>query len=123
MPKEMLTVQLDHVHLHVDNIDLFQELFEKIFSAKMINRTVVGTKEIVRLDLGGSHILLTPTNEDRPAGINHLGITACELDRVGEGLTESGWKLVETQLDDELRKQFFQSPEGILVELMEKING
>jgi catechol 2,3-dioxygenase-like lactoylglutathione lyase family enzyme len=120
MPEEAFNAQLDHIHLYVENIEVFQTLFERLFSMKTINHTFVGAKEILRIDLSGSNIILTPASEGHRTGIDHLGISTNEFDRVSEGLIEAGWSVTETQIDNALRKYFLRSPEGILIELMEK---
>ncbi|MCM3715731.1 VOC family protein [Halalkalibacter oceani] len=109
-----------HIHLHVDDINSMANLFEKVGSAKFIKRTVVGSKEILHLKFDGVSLLLSPTNGERPPGINHLGISSQEFDKVSEEFREEGWEVIDNLVNNDLRMQFLKSPEGVIIELLEE---
>lgn len=116
------SLHLDHIHLHVQNLSDATALFQEVLQAQYVRRFFAGTKEIVQLDLGGVKLSFSSVNEERPPGINHLGISTKDLDETVSQLLQRGWRTTsDRQQTARSRIQFVESPEGIQMEILEPL--
>lgn len=109
-----------HVHLNVNNLEHTTSLFKEVFHAKVINRFTVESKEIIQLELGGVNILLSLANENRAPGIDHIAISTDKLENISSSLIEREWNIIDKQVNNNKTNLFVKSPEGIIIELLEK---
>lgn len=109
-----------HVHLNVNNLEHTTSILQEVFHAKIIKRFTVDSKEIIQLELGGVTILLSLANENRPPGINHIGISTDKLEDISSNLVENEWNIVDKQVNNDKTNLFVKSPDGIIIELLEK---
>lgn len=114
------SVRFHHIHLHVDHIDRMKKVLAKVATVREVNRFFVDAKEILHLDFNGINLLLAPVSEQWSPGIDHIGVTTHELDCITHELVSEGWKIVDDQTGNKRRTRFLESPEGIVIELLER---
>ncbi|MCL8208146.1 MAG: VOC family protein [Actinomycetia bacterium] len=116
--------ELDHIHLHVQDLEATQKALEAVLGTTVVKHFFSGTKEILQLDFGGIKLSLSPAAADRPVGIDHLGIRTDRLDQLVDRFTEQGYTPVTDVMQSATsRIRFIRSPEGITFEILEPVAG
>ncbi|MCF8565149.1 VOC family protein [Alicyclobacillus tolerans] len=109
---------IHHIHLYVQDLAAYKEVFEQLFHAQLVERIFVGPKEILKFDLNGSSIFLSPTRTDQDE-INHIGIASNNVREHVRKLQDFGWEILEERKTDSESTVFLKSAGGIVFELMQ----
>lgn len=117
-----MAAELDHIHLHVQDLETTRKALEAALGTTVVRHFFAGTKEILQLDFGGVKLSLSPAAEDRPAGIDHLGIRTDRLEELVGRFEEQGYTPVTDVMESATsRIRFIRSPEGVTFELLEPV--
>ncbi|WP_431284627.1 VOC family protein [Humitalea sp. 24SJ18S-53] len=121
---------LDHLHIRSADPDTAAKFYVDALDAKIVSRAPMEDRIRVVLDLGGLSLFLetvpasTPTPPPPPfRGIEHIGLAVADIDAVMASVMDGhGAVLVKgvTQARPGVRIAFFDSPEGVRVELIER---
>ncbi|HDR15539.1 MAG TPA: VOC family protein [Desulfobacteraceae bacterium] len=121
---------LDHIHLVCRNLEEIIEFFTGNFEAELVGIKKFGGVDGATLNLNGSKINLRvlKENEELAAadqgihGYHHIGIGVDDLDKEYERLSGKGYKfsLPPKEIDQTMRIAFFEGPEDLTIELLEK---
>ena len=125
--------QLDHLHLN--NVDSVKaaELYQKAFGAEKVStKEMPDGRTLVELNLNGTSIKITsprvnplaPDFTTCDSGMEHFGLRTDDLEAAVEELRAQGIRIVqEIKLGLSARIAFCLTPDGVLIELMEKKQG
>jgi lactoylglutathione lyase len=123
-----MSFTFDHMHLRTPDPEATAVWFERTFGAEVIRSTQQGQPR-VDVKLGGAFIFIAPmakgTNPN-PAnpyqGLDHFGLTVKGIEKVVADLKAKG--VVFTTEPHEVRPgtriAFLKSPDGVLIELLER---
>jgi len=126
-----MTYRLHHMHLICKDLEKMTAFFTEVVGANLIEHRKFGTADGVVMDLAGNTINLRAAREDEEPvdpearsvyGYDHIGLEVDDLDGVYEDLTGRGYHFTvpPTEIPD-LKIAFFKGPEGITIELVQKL--
>jgi predicted enzyme related to lactoylglutathione lyase len=121
---------MDHIHLVCRNLEQVIEFFTGNFEAEFVGIKKFEGVNGATINLGGFKINLRALKENEELadadhgvhGFHHMGIGVDDLDMEFERLSEKGYRfsVPPKKIDDTLRVAFFEGPENLIVELLEK---
>jgi catechol 2,3-dioxygenase-like lactoylglutathione lyase family enzyme len=125
--------RLNHIHLVCRDLQEMIDFFTDNFGAKLTAMKKFGGAEGASLDLGGTVInlrvaqekeKLTEVTSAKTYGYHHIGIDVDDIDAKFEELSRKGYafSVPPKDLDQTLRIAFFDGPEKITIELLQKKN-
>ena len=83
--------RFDHIHIFGPDRDKMVEFYVENFGAKVVDqRSFGGDKIAVHLDLNGTEILISKSDESHQAGLHHIGIRTDNLIKAVEELKNKG---------------------------------
>lgn len=120
----------DHMHIRSPDVEATAAWFKRMLGAEVI-RSVQFGKPRVDLKLGGANIFIAPGGEGtgthpNPAnpylGLDHFGLTVKGIDKVVADLKAKGanFTVEPHNVRPDTRIAFLKSPEGVLIELLER---
>jgi predicted enzyme related to lactoylglutathione lyase len=113
----------EHVHLISADPEKTADFYIRLLGAKQLaSATLPGGMKMVRLDLGGSLIIISSSRVQPPVyGLDHFGLTTDDLDASVTELKAAGCKfrMEPTEIAPGTRIAFFWTPENVLIELVE----
>jgi catechol 2,3-dioxygenase-like lactoylglutathione lyase family enzyme len=121
---------LDHLHMVCRNLEQVIEFFTGNFEAQLVGIKKFEGVNGATINLGGFKINLRALKENEELaeagrgvhGYHHIGIGVDDLDTEYERLSGKGYQfsVPPKKVDDTLRIAFFEGPENLIVELLEK---
>ena len=121
-----MAITFNHVHLRCEDLDGAISYYENIFDGKVIETADVGGVKVVRMEIGGQRISLSPKLEDMEVedtsgnprwGLYQLAFTVENLDATIEELQAKGAEI--DYLRPEINRAFFKGPDNVQIELIE----
>ena len=121
-----MAITFHHVHLRCEDLDGAISYYENIFDGKVIETADVGGVKVVRMEIGGQRISLSPKLEDMEVedtsdnprwGLYQLAFTVENLDATIEELQAKGAEI--DYLRPEINRAFFKGPDNVQIELIE----
>ena len=121
-----MAVTFHHVHLRCEDLDGAVSYYEKIFDGKVLETADVGGLKVVRMEIGGERIFLSPKLGDMEVedtsgnprwGLYQLAFTVEDLDAAVAKLQARGAEL--DYLRPEIMRAFFKGPDNVQIELIE----
>ncbi len=116
-----------HIHLRCEDLDGAVEYYKKMFDGKVTDTVEVRGLKIVRMDVGGENIFLSPKFGDMEVeatsgnprwGVYQLAFTVENLDAAVAELQEKGAELQDLKPAG-LMMAFFKGPDNVQIELIE----
>ena len=116
-----------HVHLRCEDLEGAIEYYEKMFDGKVTDTVDVRGLKIVRMDVGGQRIFLSPKLDDMDVeatsgnhrwGVYQLAFTVEDLDAAVAELEEKGAELQDLKPSG-LMMAFYKGPDNVQIELIE----
>jgi len=116
-----------HIHLRCEDLDGAIEYYEKMFDGKVTDTVEVRGLKIVRMEIGGERIFLSPKFGDMDVeptsgnprwGVYQLAFTVEDLDATVAELQEKGAELEDLKPSG-LMMAFFKGPDNVQIELIE----
>lgn len=114
---------IDHVHIHTENVEDTVIFYKHVLGAKEIRRFNMKNTLFVHLELGGARLVISPSSESAPPGLNHYAISADDLDEAIKFLREKNVELTEPNAVSDFRNVFFRDPTGAVVEILSPSSG
>ena len=121
-----MVVTFHHVHLRCEDLDGAVSYYENIFDGKVLETADVGGLKVVRMEIGGERIFLSPKLGDMEVedtsgtprwGLYQLAFTVEDIDATVAELQAKGAEL--DYLRPEIRRAFFKGPDNVQIELIE----
>ena len=121
-----MAITFNHVHLLCEDLDGAISYYENIFDGKVIETSDVGGLKVVRMEIGGQQISLSPKSEDMEIedtsgnprwGLYQLAFTVKDLDATVKELQTKGAEI--DYLRPEIKRAFFKGPDNVQIELIE----
>ena len=121
-----MTVTFHHVHLRCEDLEGAISYYENIFGGKVLETADVGGLKVVRMEIGGERVSLSPKLEDMEVeetsgnprwGLYQLAFTVENLDATVEELQAKGAEI--DYLRPEINRAFFKGPDNVQIELLE----
>jgi len=122
---------IDHIHYVSNNMEEMTKYFKDIFGAKEISRGEARGYPLIRMDVFGVTISFLGTDPGagqlEPGkglrGLDHIGFKVRNLDATLEELKKKGVKILlgPNVTPAGIKFAFIGGPEGIRVELLEKV--
>lgn len=123
--------KLNHIHLVCRNLQEMIDFFTENFEARLIGIRKFGGVDGAALDLSGTVINLRVPQEKeklmevtsaKTYGYHHMGIEVDDIDRKYKELSGKGYvfSLPPKNIDETLRIAFFDGPEKMTIELLQK---
>ena len=121
-----MKVTFDHVHLRCEDLDSVISYYEKIFDGKVLETADVGGLKVVRMEIGGGRVSLSPQLRDMEVentsgnprwGLFQLAFTVEDLAATVAELQAKGAEL--DYLRPEINRAFFKGPDNVQIELIE----
>ena len=114
--------ELNHLHLKTQDPDGVVKFYVEVLGARVTNKSAKGG---YRVDLHGLPLNVTRPHEEQQRqqslGMEHIAINSDEYDRVVAMLKERKVKILEeTLVGDGKRACFFEGPDGVQLEFIEK---
>lgn len=129
----MNTPVFQHVHLLCRDLEPMLQFWTEALGASIVRRRNFGDEPGAELSLGSQDVLLyvrrvsPPCNSPVPpaSGYEHIGMSVKNLDAALETILKHPLVSVHTPptVKGKLYVCFIQGPEGVLVELMEPLQG
>ena len=116
-----------HIHLRCEDLESAIEYYENMFDGKVTDTVDVRGLKIVRMDVGGQRIFLSPKLADMDVehtsgnprwGVYQLAFTVEDLDAAVAELQEKGAELEDLKPSG-LMMAFFKGPDNVQIELIE----
>ena len=116
-----------HIHLRCEDLEGAVSYYEKMFDGKVLERAEVRGLPIVRLEVGGARIFLSPKFGDMEVeatsgnprwGVYQLALTVEDLDAAVAELQARGAELEDLKPAG-LSMAFFKGPDNVQIELIE----
>lgn len=116
-----------HVHLRCEDLDGAIRYYEEMFDGKVTERVEVRGLPIVRMEIGGERIFLSPKFADMAVeatsgnprwGVYQLAFTVEDLDAAVAELQAKGAELEDLKPSG-LMMAFFKGPDNVQIELIE----
>ena len=116
-----------HIHLRCEDLESAIEYYKKILDGKVTDTVEVRGLKIVKLEIGGQNIFLSPKFSDvevEPTsgnprwGVYQLAFTVEDLDAAVTELQEKGAELEDLKPSG-LMMAFFKGPDNVQIELIE----
>ena len=116
-----------HIHLRCEDLDGAVAYYEKMFDGKVTDTVEVRGLKIVRMEVGGEQIFLSPKFGDMEVeatsgqprwGVYQLAFTVEDLDAEVAKLVEKGAELEDLKPAG-LMMAFFKGPDNVQIELIE----
>ena len=116
-----------HIHLRCEDLDGAIQFYEKMFDGKVTDTVEVRGLKIVRMEVGGERIFLSPkfgdmevepTSGNHRWGVYQLAFTVEDLDAAVAELQERGAELEDLKPSG-LMMAFFKGPDNVQIELIE----
>jgi catechol 2,3-dioxygenase-like lactoylglutathione lyase family enzyme len=124
-----MTFRFDHLHLRSRDAAAAARFYVEALGATELSRVGEATPSRVVLDLGGSRVFIEQAADaTHPAatapnlGLEHIGLTVPDIDAAVDDLARRGIALVSgiTELRPGLRIAFFDGPDGVRIELLQR---
>lgn len=126
-----MAYKLNHIHLVCRSLQEMIDFFTQNFDAELIGMKKFAGVDGATLDLSGTTINLRVPKENENLtdpctckiyGYHHMGITVDDIDAEYRRLSNKGYQfsLPPTDMDETLRIAFFDGPENITVELLQR---
>ena len=121
-----MAVTFHHVHLRCEDLAGSVSYYEKIFDGKVLETVNVGGLKVVRMEVGGERIFLSPKLGDMEVedtsgnprwGLYQLAFIVEDLDATVAELQAKGAEL--DYLRPEIMRAFFKGPDNVQIELIE----
>lgn len=125
-----MTITFHHVHLRCEDLDSAVSYYENIFDGTVLETVDVGGLKVVRMEIGGERIFLSPhlspqlgdmevedTSGNPRWGLYQLAFTVEDLDATVAELQAKGAEL--DYLRPEIRRAYFKGPDNVQIELIE----
>ncbi len=116
-----------HIHLRCEDLDGAIQFYEKMLDGKVTDTVEVRGLKIVRMEVGGERIFLSPkfgdmevepTSGNHRWGVYQLAFTVEDLDAAVAELQERGAELEDLKPSG-LMMAFFKGPDNVQIELIE----
>lgn len=116
-----------HIHLRCEDLEAAIRYYEEMLDGKVTETTEVRGLKIVRMDIGGERIFLSPkfgdmdvepTSGNARWGVYQLAFTVEDLDAAVADLQEKGAELEDLKPAG-LMMAFFKGPDNVQIELIE----
>jgi len=121
----MSNYQFDHIHLRSPDPINTAQFYETMFGARILETQKRSWGTLVRLDLNGQLLLVSPPPPAKDArlaqyGLNHFGLKTDNLEKTVGTLKAKGITFVQeiTTVPPATKVSFFLAPENVLVELL-----
>jgi lactoylglutathione lyase len=117
-----MALALNHLHLKTRDPEKTAKFYVEMLGAKIVSQSAKGG---YRLDLHGLSLNVTKLNDDQKReqmyGMEHLAIDTDELDALVDKLQGQGIRILEqTTVGGGRRVCFFEGPDGVQLEFIEK---
>ena len=120
----------DHMHIRVPDPDATAQWFERVMGAEVL-RSMQQGKPRIDLVLGGAYIFIAPAGpgsgtNPNPAnpyqGLDHFGLRVVGIDAIVADLKKKGAHFTVEPHDVRpgTRIAFLRTPDGVLIELLER---
>ncbi len=122
-----MAVTFHHVHLRCEDLDGAVAYYEKMFDGEVTEVVDVRGLKIVRMQIGGENIFLSPKLGDMDVedtsgnprwGVYQLAFTVDDLDATVADLQAKGAELEDLKPQG-LMMAFFKGPDNVQIELIE----
>jgi catechol 2,3-dioxygenase-like lactoylglutathione lyase family enzyme len=123
-----MNCEFHHVHLRSEDLEAAVAYYEKMFDGKVSERVEVRGLEIVRMDIGGERIFISPRfggldiepTSGRPRwGVYQLAFLVDDIDAAVAELEEKGAELEDLKPAG-LPMAFYKGPDNVQIELIER---
>ena len=122
-----MAVTFHHVHLRCEDLEGAVRYYEEMFDGKVTEKVEVRGLPIVRMEIGGENIFLSPKFGDMEVedtsgnprwGVYQLAFTVEDLDAEVAELQAKGAELEDLKPNG-LMMAFFKGPDNVQIELIE----
>ena len=124
-----MNYRCDHIHLRSRDAIAAAAFYAETFGAREVKRVGTDPVERVVIDLGGLAVFIEQAGDEaNPAvtapclGIEHIGLVTADIEAALADLTARGvpLRMGITQRGPGLRIAFFEGPDGVLIEILER---
>ena len=124
----MASYKQDHIHLTNPDPTKAAQFYTEVMGARVTREQRMPDREIIDLDLGGIPIRISNrTGADDSwkglqFGLHHLGLIVDDLDRAAAEMNSTGVEFVVKPHSSQpgSKSAFIRTPDGVLIELMER---
>ena len=125
--EQLMAFTFHHIHIRCEDLDGAIGFYEKMFDGKVTDTVEVRGLKIVRMEVGGERIFLSPKFGDMDVeatsgnprwGVYQLAFTVEDLDAEVAALQEKGAELEDLKPSG-LMMAFFKGPDNVQIELIE----
>ena len=121
----------DHIHLRSPDPEATARYYERMFGAEVL-RTMQEGKPRIDMKLGGANIFIAPiapgSGVNPPPvtpyqGLDHFGLSVSGIDGIVAELKDKGaeFTMEPTTIRPGVRIAFLRGPEGVSIELLDRI--
>ncbi len=121
MTSNSAKTDVHHIHLHVKNVSEYKTIFEEVFGAQLFDHVIVGSKEILKFELNGIRIFLSPAKGEFDE-INHIGMMTDNIEQQEKLLKDKGFEVVEKGITDKENIVFLKSTGGLTLEFLQSLS-
>jgi len=127
-----MQLKFDHVHYRCADLDRARRFYCDVLGAELIEERELAGRRVLRLKLGDVYLLLSPAppgqphrpeSADQRLGAYHIAFFVENHDRAVEYFKQRGAHFVRegVMASDDLKVAFIEAPDGMQVELMERV--
>ena len=123
---------LEHIHFRCQDVEATAEYYVTMFDGRIVKRTEARGIPIIRVELGGQTLALSPAPEGAEVtplddrlhfGVVHIALKVDDLDATAAELKKRGadFAIEPTQVNPVTRAAFVNAPDGVQVEILQPV--
>ncbi len=125
-----MQLAFDHVHYRCSDLEAARRFYCDVLGAEYLETVELAGRPVMRLRLGGIHLLFSPSGEegnpepaDRRLGAYHIAFFVEDHDAAVAHFKSRGAKFVRegVMASPHLKVAFIEAPDGMQVEIMQKL--
>lgn len=109
---------VDHVHIYTDNITETTTFYKVIFGADEVRRIDSDNGTIVHLDVRGTRIVISKSDEGHPNGLGHFAMRTDNLDEALALLRQHDINISPLRTVGHFANVFIHDPSGAVIEII-----
>jgi len=123
---------LEHIHYRCQDVEAAAEYYVKMFDARIVKRTEARGIPIIRVELGGKTLALSPAPKGAEVapvddhlhyGVVHIALEVDDLDSAAAELKRRGadFAIEPTLVNPVTKAAFINAPDGMQVEILQPV--